>query len=333
MFTNEAAVWYNIPEFNILASNTTIPGLSPLFPQIHCTADGTICQLTTGEGEINAASTLAALAFSPLTNLTQTYFLVAGIAGINPKVATIGSVTFARYAVQVGLQYEIDAREIPSGFSTGYFAQGATKPGQLPGNFYGTEVFEVNEALRQRAFSAAQTAKLNDSAEAQTLRAQYATAPAYATAGGSGPKVVLCDTATSDTYWSGTLLAQAFEGTTKVFTNNNGVYCTTQQEDNATLQALLRGALSHRVDFSRIIIMRSGSDFDRPAPGVGAVASLLGPAPGFEPSVLNLKIAGVKVVQMIVSGWANEFAKGVQATNYVGDVFGSLGGTPDFVPA
>ncbi len=33
---------------------------------------------------------------------------VAGIAGINPKVATLGSVTFARYAVQVALEYEID---------------------------------------------------------------------------------------------------------------------------------------------------------------------------------------------------------------------------------
>ena len=30
--------------------------------------------------------------------------LVAGIAGVNPEVATICSVTFARYAVQVGLQ-------------------------------------------------------------------------------------------------------------------------------------------------------------------------------------------------------------------------------------
>ena len=45
--------------------------------------------------------------------------MIAGIAGINPKVATLGSVTFARYAVQVALQYEFDAREIPSNFTTG----------------------------------------------------------------------------------------------------------------------------------------------------------------------------------------------------------------------
>lgn len=45
--------------------------------------------------------------------------MIAGIGGVNPEVATLGSVTFARYAVQVALQYEFDAREIPSNYSTG----------------------------------------------------------------------------------------------------------------------------------------------------------------------------------------------------------------------
>ena len=45
--------------------------------------------------------------------------MIAGIAGVNPEVATLGSVTFARYAVQVALQYEFDAREIPANFTTG----------------------------------------------------------------------------------------------------------------------------------------------------------------------------------------------------------------------
>lgn len=45
--------------------------------------------------------------------------MIAGIAGISPKVGTLGSVTFAKYAVQVALQYEFDAREIPDNFTTG----------------------------------------------------------------------------------------------------------------------------------------------------------------------------------------------------------------------
>ncbi|KAF7341069.1 Purine nucleoside permease [Mycena sanguinolenta] len=333
MFTSEANVWYGIPEFNVLAQNTTIPGLSPLFPQIHCTADGTICQLTLGEGEINAATSIAALVFSPLTNLTSTYFLIAGIAGVNPKVATIGSVTFARYAVQVALQMEIDAREIPANFSTGYFPQDSTGPGDFPGTFYGTEVFEVNDALRQLAFSAAQMAQLNDTEAAIQLRAQYAASPDFAPANNvSGPSVVLCDTATSDNFWDGALLGEAFENTTKVFTNQTGVYCSTQQEDNATLEALLRGALSGLVDFSRVIVMRTTSDFDRQPPGETALEQVLGPSPGHTPAVANLHLAGVEVVEMIAEGWSATFENGVPPTNYIGDVFGSLGGNPDFGP-
>ena len=90
---------------------------------------------------------------SPLFNLTSTYFMIGGIAGINPEQGTLGSVTFARYAVQVALQYEFDAREIPANFTTGYVPQGATFPGEYPTGLYGTEVFEVNDALRKMVSS------------------------------------------------------------------------------------------------------------------------------------------------------------------------------------
>lgn len=97
-------------------------------------------------------------------------------------------------------------------------------------------------------------------------RANYASTSAYK-AGSQGPSVVGCDVATSDVYFSGTLLSEAFENTTKLFTNGSGVYCTTAQEDTATLEALLRGAIANLTDFSRIIVMRTASDFDRPYAG------------------------------------------------------------------
>jgi purine nucleoside permease len=49
MFGPEADVWYGIPEFDLFAVNITLPGLSPLFPAVHCTADGDVCQVTLGE--------------------------------------------------------------------------------------------------------------------------------------------------------------------------------------------------------------------------------------------------------------------------------------------
>ncbi|KAI9715447.1 MAG: hypothetical protein M1812_005923 [Candelaria pacifica] len=330
MFPPEGAVWYNIPEFDLLANNITVPGFSPLFPDAHCTASGEICQLITGEAEINAAVTISSLVFSRLFDLTTTYFLIGGIAGVNPEVATLGSVTFARFAVQVALQYEFDVREIPSNFTTGYIPQGSTSPTEYPQSIYGTEVFEVNDALRKLAVRSAQSASLNDSAAAVIYRANYNASPLY-TAGTLVPSVVECDVATSDVYFSGTLLSEAFDNTTKLFTNGTGRYGTTAQEDNATLEALLRGAVNNLTDFSRIIIMRTASDFDRPFPGEAAISNLLyANQGGFEPALQNIYLAGIKVIESILVGWEDTYEQGVKPTNYIGDIFGSLGGKPDY---
>ncbi|KAI9800320.1 MAG: hypothetical protein M1833_003434 [Piccolia ochrophora] len=328
MFDPEAEVWYGIKEFNLLARNVSITGFSPLFPDALCTEVGDICQVIVGEAEINAATTITSLVLSPAFDLTKTYFLVAGIGGVNPSKATLGSVTFAKYAVQVALQYEFDFRETPGNLSTGYIPLGATSPSEYPQNIYGTEVFEVNDALRKLASGFARQATLNDSSTAQAYRSNYAvnTAAVFA------PSVVECDVSTSDVYYSGQYLGEAFENTTKLFTNGSGEYCNTAQEDNATLEALLRGAIKKLVDFSRIIIMRTGSDFDRPYPGQSPLANLFftDEQGGFEIAISNIYLAGVEVVMGILDGWDAVFERGVEPSNYIGDIFGSLGGTPDF---
>ncbi|KIX99499.1 uncharacterized protein Z520_05075 [Fonsecaea multimorphosa CBS 102226] len=330
MFAPEASVWYGIKEFDLLAHNITVSGLSPLFPEVHCTAKGDVCQVVTGESEINAASTISAFVHSPKFNLTKSYFMVAGIAGVNPKVATLASVTFAKYAVQVALQYEFDIRDLPGNFTTGYIPFGAYAPSDYPETIYGTEVFEVNEALRDVAISFASGAKLNDSTASQSYRAKYASESIYAAAA-KGPSVVGCDVATSDVYYSGTHLSEAFENTTRIWTNGSGVYCTTAQEDNASLEAIMRAALSNLTDFSRVIVMRTASDFDRPPPGVSQIQNLLYiNQGGFPPAIQNIYVAGVRVVEGILDGWNSTFAKGIKPTNYIGDMFASLGGTPDF---
>ncbi|KAG6832574.1 hypothetical protein H0H87_001230 [Tephrocybe sp. NHM501043] len=331
MFDPEAQVWYHIPEFNVLARNISVLGFSPLFPQAHCTKDGAICQITIGEGEINAATSITALLLSPSFDLTSTYFLISGIAGVNPKLATLNSVTFARFAVQVALQFEFDAREKPENFSTGYVPQGSRSPDEYPQSIYGTEVFELNDALRKLAVGFAKTAKLKDSLLSQSVRQKYATTPGF-TAGTEAPSIVECDTATSDAFWTGALLGEAFENTTRLFTNGSATYCTTQQEDNATLESLLRGASHRLVDFSRIIVMRSASDFDRPFQGQSPADNLFGDAGAFDPSLENLHLAGVKVVEGITAGWSKTFKEGVKPKNYVGDIFGTLGGVPNFGP-
>jgi purine nucleoside permease len=43
--------------------------------------------MTTGMGYANAASSMAALAFGGPFDLTKTYVLIAGIAGVDPRKA------------------------------------------------------------------------------------------------------------------------------------------------------------------------------------------------------------------------------------------------------
>ncbi|OAA62747.1 purine nucleoside permease [Niveomyces insectorum RCEF 264] len=344
MFDPEADVWYtNLPSSglgDLLAVNVTVPGLSMLFPQVHCVADHSICQITTGESEINAATSVMATVLSDRFDLRHTYFLIAGIAGISPKVGTLGSVALGRYTVQVALQYEFDAREMPANWSTGYFGYGTDAPGEYPGNAYGTEVLEVNAALRDVAYGFAAQANLSDNTVAAAYRARYAAANVTAANGSTTnpyaaatqpPSVIKCDVATSDVYYSGIMLGEAFENVTRFWTNGTGEYCMTAQEDSATLEVLVRLALYGKVDYSRAILMRTGSDFDRPPPNVTAFDNLrIVDQNGFGIAIDNIYAAGVEIVRGILDGWETTFKAGVKPTNYVGDIFGSLGGQPDF---
>jgi purine nucleoside permease len=93
---------------------------------------------------------------------------------------------------------------------------------------------------------------------------------------------------------------------TRLLTGGKGVYCTTQEEDNATLNALTRGSESGLVDLKRIAVLRSGSDFDRPYPHQSVLESLQAQRalPGaVRVSAVNLVHAGMPLVEAIVQHW------------------------------
>ncbi|KAG5951930.1 hypothetical protein E4U53_002001 [Claviceps sorghi] len=335
MWHPEAQIWHRRFQEsglgNLTARSTPVPGLSMLFPRVFCTDTGTICQLTLGEGEINSAASMMAFVLSDKFDLRKTYFLFAGIAGVNPHLATIGSVALARYTVQVALQYEIDPRSLPQDWPTGYISYGRDYPLQYPAITYGTEVFEVNEALREAAYVLASRATLTDRGGPQEYRSKYS-GPAYHHAMAPlAPSVVKCDIATSDVYYSGTKLAIAFENTTRLWTNQTGTYCMSAQEENATLEVMVRGAIEGLVDFSRLIILRTGSNFDRPPPNLTDWEHLTKvDQNGFLVAIDNVYNAGIEIVKGIVANWTCVYSRGINPSNYVGDIFGSLGGQPDF---
>lgn len=325
--------------------------------------------MTTGEGMVHATASIVALWNTPGLDLTETYFLTTGVAGGNPKVVSTGSVTcqsntdkfrlplpvanqavVARFSVQPSMQYEIDAREKPENFTTGYLPQGSTSPDDDWGYIYDTEVFSVNTDLRDIAASFVDPAQLIDSLDAKAYRANYGVDEEFA-AGTQPPSVVKCDVASSDTWFTGPLLANEVERRMKIWTNGSALYCTTAQEDGAVLAALLRGALAGKVDYNRIIVMRTSklslqpalkhdarltctvSDYDRPYPGQSVLQNLLfADTSSYETSVTNIYIAGSAILKGLLREWSQLFQRGISPSKYTGDIWGTLGGSPDFGP-
>ncbi|SMP59491.1 purine-nucleoside phosphorylase [Noviherbaspirillum suwonense] len=304
MFVAEAQPWI---DKLALGQAITVPGLSPAYPQVHCNADD-VCQVTTDMGKANAAASISALVYSGQFDLSQTYFLVAGIAGVDPEQGTTGTAAWSRYLVDWDLSWEIDARERPAGWNTGFLGINTKTPGEKPPLDYGSEVFQLNEALLQKALALSTNATLTDSPTAQAYRAQYAVAP-----GNQPPRVTQCDAMTGNTWFHGDLLGQRARAWHKLMTDNKGTYCMTAQEDNATYKALQRGAEAGLLDLQRVAVLRTASNFDRPHPGQTAAESLKANSGGFGPSTANLVVAGQPLVTDIVTKWAS-WKNGVPAT-------------------
>lgn len=295
MFGPEAAPWIEPFELN---EQIRVPGLSGEFPAIRCNRDD-VCLLTTGMGHANAAASTLALSLDPRFDLTKTYFLIAGIAGIDPARGTIASAAWARWPIDFGIAHEIDASEMPRGWKSGYFGVMTKRPGEKPKFDYRTEAFELDKALIDRALALSRNAELEDSPWARSYRALYRRAPAS-----EPPRVIQCDTLGGDTWWHGNRLGEHARAWAKLMSDGRARYCTTQQEDNATYNALARAAAAGRVDLKRLAVLRTASNFDRPHPGQSALASLTADSGGFVPATHNLYRVGSLLVRDIVDHWA-----------------------------
>ena len=294
MFDGEAKPWL---EGRKLETKVAVPGLSKSFPEVACDVEG-LCVMTTSMGFANAASSMAAVVLGDDFDLRETYILIAGIAGVDPKDGSTGRAYWAKHAVDGGLRHDIDPRQIPAGWKTGMLGLGAKAPDEKPKWGAGTEVYDLNPALAEKAFTLTKGVPLEDSETARAYRAAYREEAARA-----APSVKLCDTVSIDTYWHGSLIGDGIEDWTTLVTDGAANYCTTQMEDNATLTALRRGADAGLVDFDRIAVLRTASNFDREPPGMSPEASLAADSGGFGPATANAYLVGGAFADAIIADW------------------------------
>jgi len=258
--------------------------------------------MVTGIGTAKSASAIMALGLDPRFDLSKAYWLVAGIAGIDPNDASVGSAAWAEYLVDADLAHEIDAREIPADWPTGYFARYTKKPYDPNKPKPTGEMFRLNPALTEWAYQLTKDIDLGDSATLQHVRAPYSGYPNAQ----KPPFVLKGDNLAGMTYWHGKLLNDWANGWVDYWSDGQGEFVTSAMEDTGTLQSLTYLDKSGKVDKNRVMVLRSGSNYTMQPPGVTALDDLLRDHDGYDslrPAVEAAYVVGATVVDAIVAHW------------------------------
>lgn len=258
--------------------------------------------IVTGAGTSHAAATVMALGLDPRFDLSHAYWLVAGIAGGCPDRISLGSAAWARWVLDADLAYEIDAREIPPEWPTGFLPLGKSKPYEQPMQARPGQIYKLNDRLVQWAFEVSRSTVLDDSDKLKQLRSEYEGAAAQ-----RPPFVTIGDEISSSTFWHGKLLDAWATEWMRYFSDGKGEFTTTAMEDTGSLQSLVFLANAGRVDINRVLVLRTVSNYDRQPRDLTAAQSLarqrIGAYAAYLPSLEAAYLVGHSVVNEILTHW------------------------------
>ena len=192
---------------------------------------------------------IMALCLDPRFDLTHSYWIINGIAGVNPEVASIGSAAWAGHVVDGDIAYEIDSRETPASWPYGIVPIGSKEPNQTPdpqAHMWAPSpmAWTLNPALVQWAYGLTKNVELVDTPEAQKFRALYTSYPLaqkpHLFSSGTAfvlPLLARADHAEVGTDWD------------KLYTEGKGQFAMTAMEDQGIAGALDRLDAMKKVDF------------------------------------------------------------------------------------
>ena len=267
--------------------------------------------ILTGVGTAKAAASTMAVGLDPRFDFSKSYWIIAGIGGGDPADVSLGSAVWAEHVVDGDLAYEIDARQIPEKWPTGYVPLGKGTPYEEPANAQFGQVYTLNPALVAWALQLTKDVPLPDSDSLRVSRSRFAGFPNAM----RPPFVTAGDQLSSSTFWHGSKMEEWANAWTRYYTGGKGNYKVCAMEDAGTLQALTFLAQAGRVDFNRVLVLRAVSNYDREPPGTNAADSLKtmisGNYSAYFPALEAAQIVGDKVVRELLAHWAeHEPAKG-----------------------
>jgi purine nucleoside permease len=258
--------------------------------------------MVTGMGSINSASAVTLLASDPRFDLSKAYWLVAGIAGVDPEDASIGSAAWAEWLIDGDLAHEIDPREMPKGWETGYFALFSKQPYDPKRPASQGEVFHLNPGLVEWAYQLTKDIQLKDDPGLEHERGLYKGFPNAQ----KPPFVLKGDTISAMTFWHGALLDEWADKWTRYWTDGKGNYVTSAMEDTGSFAAITYLAPTGKVDKDRFLVLRTASNYSMQPPGQNAAQHLGQESEGYAGMGVSLEsayVVGSTVVDAIVKDW------------------------------
>jgi purine nucleoside permease len=269
-----------------------------------------ILGLLTGVGTARATASVMALGLDPRFELTHAYFLVAGIGGIDPAAGSLGSAVWSEWIVDGDYGYEIDPREIPHDtpeqravWTTGYVPLRRNKPYEQPLTPADNIVYHLNPSLVGWAFNLTKGIALPDTPEIKERRMQFEGDIAH-----RPPFVLRGDNLSASTFWHGKLMNQWARDWVKYMTGGAGTYAICGMEDTGILQSLTFLANAQKIDLNRVLVLRTGSNYDQQRIGITAAESLAETKvthySAYLPALDSAYRVGHVVVDSIVENWA-----------------------------
>jgi purine nucleoside permease len=294
-------------EYQLWVEREHLDQILPLpagFHHVRLNKDG-ILGILTGVGTAKAAASVMAVGLDPRFDLSKAYWLVAGIGGGDPADVSLGSAVWADHVLDGDLAYEIDTRQIPENWPTGYVPLRKATPYEEPvRKELEGEIYALNPQLVDWAFRLTKDTPLPDSDSLRISRARFAGFPNAL----KPPFVTHGDTLSSSTFWHGSKMNEWANAWTRYYTNEKGNYMVAAMEDTGTMQALTFLSQAGRVDLQRVLVLRTVSNYDREPPGTTAADSLKTMVSGnysaYFPALEAAQIIGDKVVRDIVEHWA-----------------------------
>jgi purine nucleoside permease len=251
---------------------------------------------------VRASNQIMALVLSGKFDFSKTYWLVNGIAGVNPAVASIGSAAWAHYVIDGDVAYEIDAREAAPSWPYAVIPIGSKVPNQKPtreGWEPDTMAYPLNESLVGWAYALTKDTPIPDSDGMKAYRATYVGFPNAQ----KPPFVLYGETFGSCRYWHGKAMTQWATDWTRLWSADKGEFAMSDMEDQGIAAALTRLSKMGRVDFQRVLFLRTGSNYCMQAPNQDVNKSLHSEYAGYIPSLEAAYRVGSPVAHALAAHW------------------------------